>query len=958
MIRPSWLACFLGRKGTGYKFAKVEHDGILITQQKKSHKISFNEIHLIEAELNGFWHSARITLGSKNQVILGGIPKKRLLGFLLQSNEHLSRFRQEKRATDLVKKKADDLRAFEKWHAKTQQGELWVTQKDLEHISATMNGCREIFSVPLESVTSSTEIRNALIHLKAAHKASSQFREVANHYYVKNEQSRFKQFFDTIESNPLTEAQRKAIITYEHNVLVIAGAGSGKTSVIVAKAGYLLKKEFCQPNQLLLLAYNRSAAEEMSERIKQRIGIDARATTFHALGLSILGKVEGAKPSLTRFAEENQLRPLIRELMLDLTSNAATAKLIRAYFQSFFAPYKSETEFATLGDYFNHLSNNNLVTLKGETLKSYEEIEIANFLCLNGIAYEYERKYEYPLADPDHRQYQPDFYLTDYGIYIEHFGVGRDGSTASYVDPIRYAEGMAWKRQVHSKHKTILVETFSYEKREGNLLSSLTKKLETHGVILRPIEADELAAILKKSKYLDPFSDLVATFLHHFKGGGHSIEGVRERARHLKKLDSRLDSFLKIFEFILERYEQRLAQDGDIDFNDMIIRAAKYAEGRQYQSPYTHILVDEFQDISSGRARLVKALAQQSPSHRLFCVGDDWQAIYRFAGSDIALMRHFKEHFGWTEQVALDRTFRFNDRIEAVATRFVLRNPAQISKTIRTQTIAKGPQIFIHRPEEKQGNLILNVLKDLMDRAENTPSEVLFLGRYNFLGEEENFPWNPVRQAYPNTKFRFQTVHRSKGQEADYVIVLGMQSGKYGFPSEVTDDPLLDLVLSEPENFAHAEERRLFYVALTRARHAVHLIADYARPSDFLAELIESGDVFVIGKGQGETVYCPVCKTGMLLLRSTRQGAFYGCSHYPRCTYTTKPCSRCGTGFLAYEDINQRYVCNNSNCRHIERLCPRCKTGRLVERQGRNGPFLGCTNYSKGICRYTENFLI
>lgn len=733
---------------------------------------------------------------------------------------------------------------------------------------------------------------------------------------------------------------------------MVAGAGSGKTSVIVAKAGYLLKKGFCQPDQLLLLAFNRSAAQEMSARIKERIGVEVRATTFHALGLSIIGEVEGQKPTTTRFADDGKLKPLIRQLILDLIRNPATEKLVRAYFQSFFAPYKANTEFATLGEYYDYLDHNNLLTLKGETVKSYEEIEIANFLCLQGIAYEYERKYEYPVADATHAQYQPDFYLTEYGIYLEHFGVGRDGSTAPHVDQKKYAQGMAWKREIHQKNSTTLIETYSYEKREGTLLKRLEAKLKQHGVKLRPIAAEELEAILADSKYLDPFSDLVATFLGHFKGGGHTVAAIRKRAQKKGKMEPRLAAFLDVFEPILERYEKRLKQDQDVDFNDMIIRAAEHAESGRYQSPYTYILVDEFQDISTGRARLVKALVKQNSNHRLFCVGDDWQSIYRFAGSDIGLMRNFNKHFGLSERVLLDRTFRFNNRIESVATQFVLRNPSQIKKTIRATRKVQGPRIFIHRPERKQADVVLQILKDLVKEKE-AAKNILLLGRYNFL--EDGLAWSVMQQICPGIQLRFETVHRAKGQQADYVIVLGMQAGKYGFPSEVVDDPLLEVVLSEPEGFEHAEERRLFYVALTRARHAVHLIADYTRPSTFLSEIMKYDGVRVFGKEDSELAHCPDCKTGILQLRSGASGAFYGCTHYPRCSYTTNPCPRCQAGLLVLQDNGKRYVCDNTDCKHTERVCPKCKTGRLTERNGRNGPFLGCSEFRRTGCRYTED---
>jgi DNA helicase-4 len=163
---------------------------------------------------------------------------------------------------------------------------------------------------------------------------------------------------------------------------------------------------------------------------------------------------------------------------------------------------------------------------------------------------------------------------------------------------------------------------------------------------------------------------LTGTFLNHFKGGGHRLDDLRAKARRQGDKNQRAAAFLELFEAVYERYESRLRATNEIDFNDMILLAADHVASGRYRSEYRCILVDEFQDISAGRAKLIKALKDQGKGHRLFCVGDDWQAIYRFAGSDIALMRDFEEHFGPSQTVALDRTFRCNDGINALATRF------------------------------------------------------------------------------------------------------------------------------------------------------------------------------------------------------------------------------------------------------------------------------------------------
>jgi len=572
---------------------------------------------------------------------------------------------------------------------------------------------------------------------------------------------------------------------------------------------------------------------------------------------------------------------------------------------------------------------------------------------MNSVEYVYEQPYAVDLADAAHRQYHPDFYLPEYDIYIEHFGIKRDGSTAPFVDQEKYLQEMTWKRSVHAQYETTLIETYSYMKSEGTLLSKLQHRLSDHGVDMTPVSGSVLLEELNKSKQIDPFSKLVAVFLNHFKGNGFSLEDVRERARARRCDGPRLDAFLNLFDPIHQRYQEMLQAAGEIDFEDMISQAAMLVKEGQYQSPFTCILVDEFQDISTGRAKLIKALADQAPSHRLFCVGDDWQAIYRFAGSDIALMRDFSTQFGFSETVTLDRTFRFNDRISTAASGFIQKNPSQLRKRITCGSKAAKPRVVVHRPEKKTDDVFLEALSEIAEDAGAGTHTVLVLGRYNFVFD--GLAWSDGERDFPNLQLRKSTIHKAKGGEADYVIVVQLSSGRWGFPSEVADDPLLDAVLSEPESFPHAEERRLFYVALTRARHAVHLLADYARPSVFIADRAAyPGSVDYRGAAAVQPVSCPDCVTGNLVRRTRQYGQFYSCGHYPRCTYKADTCKRCDQGAFVRDQKRGIYACSNLECGHVERICPRCGTGRLTERTGRYGVFLGCTNYASGACFYTE----
>ena len=396
---------------------------------------------------------------------------------------------------------------------------------------------------------------------------------------------------------------------------------------------------------------------------------------------------------------------------------------------------------------------------------------------------------------------------------------------------------MEWKRRLHQEHGTILIETFSHERAAGKLTESLAEKLTSHGVTLSPIPSDQVFDVLKEQTRIDPFTRLVATFLHHFKGAQLSFPEVARRAG--KAGDRfRAQAFLAVFEPIFERYQEALSRLDRIDFDDMINKATEHVEAGSYRSSFGYILVDEFQDISPGRARLVKALLDQSPDAQLFAVGDDWQSIYRFAGSDISIMREFGDRFGHSEQTYLETTFRCADRIAEVATEFVLSNPAQIRKRVRSTRRADGP--CVHVGLEAEDLPLLGEALDMIgaDAAmHGEKSTVLLLGRY-----KRTCPQNmsELEERHPNLELTDMTARGSKGLEGDYVVVLGLCAGKNGFPTEMADDPLLDLVLPAAETHPHAEERRLFHVAMTRARRAVFLLADSRRPSRFVQELIKA----------------------------------------------------------------------------------------------------------------------
>jgi len=810
----------------------------------------------------------------------------------------------------------------------------------------------------------SEEQQNRIATIRAFQAAPEDARHAAIERFIESELGAMKEFFDTIEKSPLTPEQRLAVVTDEDATLVLAGAGSGKTSVIVTKAAYLVARGIRQPDDVLLLAFGRDAASEMAARIKERAGVEVDSMSFHALGNGIIRAVEGKGPALANHASDDvKFQELLRDILLnEVASTPKLGTLLLNWFSEFYWPYKSEWDFKKQDSYFQWIEAHELRTLNGDLVRSFEEWEIANWLYRNGIAHEYEPLYDGPLPPDASGPYRPDFRLTESGIYIEHFGVRKerapDGSTrlttAPHIDRERYLAGMTWKRQLHAANGTTLIETFSYEKVEGKLLDNLKNKLAPH-VTFRPVSVTQLLTTFAAKGQVDAFARTLGTFLRHFKSTGATFAQCEARAESAADAP-RSRSFLRIFKAVIDAYESRL---GDmIDFEDMIVRATSYVESNRFRSPYRHILVDEFQDISEGRGRLLHALLAQHKDARLFAVGDDWQSIYRFAGADIHLMRDFGAEFGGRfadseavhSTVDLGRTFRSVDKIAYPARCFVLRNPAQIEKTVvPAAEVASSAITIAYYKWGQEGGALRAALERLSEGAAPHTS-VLLLGRYHHT-QPQALP--SLTEQFPHLSIRFITVHASKGLEADHVIILRAISAAMGFPSEIVDDPVLDLVLPEPENFEHAEERRLFYVALTRARQSVTILAEREKPSSFVRELAGNPDYEVAETGAPGIAErrCSACGGRMRAQTAKSGSTYFACEHRQLCGHTLKACHVCGIGLPVKDAANPDIML--CSCGAAFPACPSCEDGWLLERRGRNGMFLGCVNYP--TCRGTQN---
>jgi DNA helicase-4 len=703
-----------------------------------------------------------------------------------------------------------------------------------------------------------------------------------------------KAYFDTVESSPLTPEQRSAVVCFDNRVLLVASAGSGKTSTMVAKAGYALRHGYFAPDKILLLAFNNDAAKELRERIEARLsplGLSADkvvAKTFHAFGLEVIGAATGKRPSLAPWVESGQDLETILQLADDLKDSSvefrATWDLFRIVLGQDLPKFGKEQEAPDAWD--SEQRRGGFWTLNNEVVKSRGELVIANWLFYNGVRYVYEGAYEVATADAIHRQYRPDFYLPDAKAYLEHWAIDENGKPPAAFRG--YEEGMVWKRQLHAQHGTRLLETTMAELWSGRALAYLTKELTSLGVALDP--NPERPAAGRKPIENPRLARTFRSFLTHAKSNRLGVDELRKRLRAgaAGEFRFRHEMFLRLFEQIWATWESKLRSGQHIDFEDMLNQASDCIEKGAYKSPFELVMVDEFQDASQARARLVAGLLNGSDKF-LFAVGDDWQSINRFAGADLSVMTDFEKKFGKSVTLRLETTFRCPPSLCDISSRFVGKNPRQISKKVRSPrpNVLNPVRIVSVKTEHRIRSAVEFRLNEIASEAEKAgrSEKVYLLGRYRkdsaFLPGAYNSSWVDVE---------FFTVHSSKGLEADHVIVPRMTSESLGFPSRIADDPVLQLAMPGGDTFEYAEERRLFYVALTRARQTVTLITIAHQESPFISELVREEKLQIRNADGSEnsSEVCPGCQTGFLVPRKGKFGQFVGCSAFPRCTFTRK----------------------------------------------------------------------
>lgn len=726
--------------------------------------------------------------------------------------------------------------------------------------------------------------------------------EKHNQRLLSNKVPDVARLINPIEGRDLDGQQLESIAYDVRTRLVLAGAGTGKTTTVVGLVKYLLMSGKADPEDVLVLSFTNAAVDELSKRITNETGVRVSTTTFHRLGLRIIALSESKKPDISH-------TDLSKFVMEEIEKRMTDRRYMRAFneYLAFSQSDRDESEFGDIDQYRRYLEENPLVTINGEKVKSFGEADIANYLALSGIPYVYEERYKTDTADQDHGQYHPDFHIAGTDVYIEYFGIDRSGRVAPFMvdkDPQAseaYLKAIEWKRDTHRKNGTRLVELFAYERSEGTLLEKLEKELDRANVRGEPPDPAELYSRTAgmNNKGLSATVSQFVTLILLVKGTGKGWEDAFPKGRSLSEKTS-LRRTEKAVRPIYEAYEAHLKDEGTLDFEDMLNRAAEHIRRKDCTLGYRYVIVDEYQDLSASRYALLRSM-RDSEDFRLFAVGDDWQSIYRFNGSNISYILDFEKYWGPSAICRIETTYRFSGELLDKSSAFICRGGRQLRKDL----VGKGPECSVNWICGPDGPTVLGRIARVLDGLP-VGASVLFLGRYSHdvcILEGGGFSWKPdissrsdtvLYERRPDLRLRFMTIHGSKGLQSDYVISLNNRAGRHGFPSNRREPLAISLMLGDGENGQYDEERRLFYVAMTRARKALFLVSENGRQSEFYKELFGNGD------GARRHMYCPMCG-GIMVARKGKNGWFYGCSNFPRtgCKYT-RPYSaehgRRGTG--------------------------------------------------------------
>ena len=668
-------------------------------------------------------------------------------------------------------------------------------------------------------------------------------RKQHNKKYIEQQLIENKTYFDDmfkdIDNNiKLDDDQRKIILTDEDYTLVIAGAGSGKTTTITAKVNYLIEKQNIKDEEILVISFTNKAVQELTTRINKDFKHNITIQTFHKFGYEIIKNNQKPIPKIITNNETIIKEYIEKELINNKQLLNQFLDFYIYYFEiseeiilfnnfDTYNKYKNKQKYKTLKqkiEYINEIQTKK--TINQECTQNIEETLIANFLYMNNIEYMYKKPYKYI------ETYTPDFTIKQNNktYYIEQFNINK-------TNKFKYIKNIKKIRNIHKKYKTNLIEIY-----QENLIEELKNKLNKNNIKQTKKSPTEIFNKLIKQeqdKTYKKFIEFIKTFISLFKSKGYKEEDINK----LKKTKTREKIFINFIKELYKYYEKKLQETNQIDFDDMINTASQIIETkRKINLKYKYIIIDEYQDISDCRFKLIKNISTKL-NNKIMVVGDDWQCIYSFASSNINLFTQFKNNVEYCETLKIIKTYRNSQQLIDIAGQFIQQNKKQIKKNLISNKTLEYPITILKYKTNQIKQKIAQSLEYIIKKyGEN--KNILILGRYTFDKNkiidtktiiEQNNKITYVK--YPKVKIDYLTVHSSKGLGYDNIIIINTTDETLGFPSKIKTDPILEQLITTEKTIEYAEERRLFYVALTRTKNEAIILTPNKNQSIFIKEI-------------------------------------------------------------------------------------------------------------------------
>ncbi len=659
----------------------------------------------------------------------------------------------------------------------------------------------------------------------------------------------------------LNDKQREAVVSECKRLLVLAGAGSGKTKTLLQKLIYLIEEKGVNPSNILAITFTKNAANEMLDRLiisadeteeyaeiladkyrttkekdneryfftKRYKWIDKLTLrTFHSLCYSILrdfgvnefdnkfkiiGDKETQSDDFSKFSATETSFEVIHKILIENCQSNQYLLDLKRYLLDYMVDKIHIEKSPRLKTY----DNKYFTSLNGTRVRSKSEQFIADWLYRHSIKFEYE--YEVNFSDFDFR---PDFYIPEANLFIEH--------TSQKSFPSREKEEQFFKAN------KLFVKTFEEQTRDSAVFN-----LTLERIIKNRLPANyHFTTALSFEEEFKYYHKEVKDFLRQTMRviDMIKVENLNPQdvlAQALKDQHERVRNFYKLAIPIIEQYQAYCTNKSYLDFNDMITRTISLFKnhreiGEKFRSKFEYILVDEFQDVNNLQVELIKLLLTEH--NQLFCVGDDWQSIYGFRGSNVDYIVNFREHFKDSQTIKLSMNYRSTEHIVGASNEVIKHNKFKVDKDIFSNKKSNSKiEIYAGRNEAENIAYVLQKIKELKEKG-YTKEDILFLYRRSkmFAPYFERFKQERV---FVSAK----TIHASKGLEAKAVFIIGLTEGSGGFPDIWMEDRIYQVIKESNHDLLLEEERRLFYVAITRAKDDLFLITEKGNESSFLKEI-------------------------------------------------------------------------------------------------------------------------